>query len=97
MESRGFFSLHRKLQPLVTLMRYEDRGDNHACVHNLTGMPEGQQINIRITPKNWAYPSGVTGQQMVFQDVTTTLYRPHPDRPARGIVQITGGLIASPR
>lgn len=38
MGSGGFFSPRRKLQPLIRLMRYEDRGENHACVHNLTGM-----------------------------------------------------------
>lgn len=93
----GLFSRREKLVPVKTLTRYQDGGASHVCVHDLIGVPEGQPITIELTPKNWAYPSGVIGQQMAFGSATTTLYRSYPDRPASGIVQITGRLIASPR
>jgi hypothetical protein len=93
----GLFSRREKLQPAKTLTKYQDGGANHVCVHDLIGVPEGERLTIELKPRNWVYPSGVTGQQMLFSIATTTLYRTHPDRPASGIVQITGGLIASPR
>jgi hypothetical protein len=93
----GLFPSREKLQPAKTLTKYQDGGANHVCAHDLIGVPEGQRLTIELKPRNWVYPSGVTGQQMLFGSATTTLYRTHPDRPASGFVQITGGLIASPR
>jgi hypothetical protein len=96
-EPGGLFPRREKLQPAKILTKYQDGGANHVCVHDLIGVPEGERLTIELKPRNWVYPSGVNGQQMLFSTATTTLHRTHPDRPASGFVQITGGLIASPR